>query len=274
MEEGNKKKQKGGERGEAIPVEDYNTEQRIAIRLLLDTIANTPDARKIRTDIIASRILPHFTTTQLSILFRNNKLLLHWVRSADVWKKIAYIKIPEAELQRFETIIWEIVEDGPINYKWLLYIWEEWHFVQKFDFSDEDIFVEYKFIEKQKQHPIFGFQKYDDMDPLAVYYPTIKGNRYHRGEVFRLWHSDKKLLRSFLFLFERRNLKLATNDEIFINDNIVEAEALLELGNQRNFILMFYTVFTVPDMYIQRLIEGGEIEEDQDRIRGELFWNK
>lgn len=279
MEEVNKskKKQKGGARGEAIPVEDYNTEQRIAIRLLLDTIANTPDTRKIRTDIIVSKILPHFTTTQLSTLFRNNKLLLHWVRSADVWKKIAYIKIPEAELQLFETIIWEIVEDGPINYKWLLYIWEEWHFVQKFDFGTEwlEREVEYAFVEKEKEHPIFLLPIGSTFKAVGVYFPYIKHGKVPYERLY-VEHDEDKRHNGLVYLFLKRQLTFEEEEEEPDLENFkIETEFLLESGNQRNFILILYTAFTLPGVYVQRTVDEHDgSKEHQDKIRGELLWNK
>lgn len=256
------KKQKGQQ---SKPIEHHdNAEQRTAVMWLLNSFEKDKGFFTLPVDLVLSRILPYLTTVQLSTLFRNNKVLLEWVREKNVWKQLALLHIPqEQELKYFERIILEIVVDAPINYKWLLYIWEQWHFVQSFDFSNQEIFVGYHFVEKEQEYPLFPISS-DSDDGFGEYFPTNAANTYINHDLLRLSYTRESIGRSCAAPFLKHGLDTKKPPTFYDT----EAEIVLKKGDLRNFILILYTAFSFPGVYIQRIIE--ETEETEDKIRSKL----
>lgn len=249
------------------PIEQYgNAEQRTAVIWLLNSIEKDKGFFTLPVDLVLSRILPYLTTVQLSTLFRNNKVLLEWVREKNVWKQLALLQIPrEQELKYFESIILEIVVDAPINYKWLLYIWEQWHFVQTFDFSNEEIFVGYHFAEKEQKFNLFlTHVSCFSTEVFAEYYPAGSSQTYVDHDKFILNYSTDYVGQKCGRQFFKHNLKT----KIPTHWTRYRAKTILPKGDLRNFILILYTGFSFPGVYIQRIIEGTE--EKEDKIRSKL----
>ena len=257
------KKQKGQQ---SKPIEHHdNAEQRTAVMWLLNSFEKDKGFFTLPVDLVLSRILPYLTTVQLSTLFRNNKVLLEWVREKNVWKQLALLHIPqEQELKYFESIILEIVVDAPINYKWLLYIWEQWHFVQTFDFSNEEIFVGYHFAEKEQKFNLFPTSACCfSTQVFAEYYPAGSSQPYVDHDKFILNYNTDYVGQKCAHHFFKHHLKPETQ-----HWSRYRAEIKLPKGDLRNFILILYTGFSFPGVYIQRIIEGTE--EKEDKIRSKL----